>query len=173
MKRFSNLFAAVSLMAFVVLGTAGVADAQRRNERQVRDLVRSLKAQIDDFQYGLDHELRGTSARNDDVENVNESIRNLQTKVDDFEENLNNRRENREDIRGIITAAKDVDAFLARNPQNRRVETNWQGVRTTLNTLASNYGVTTDWGTRVSSIPGTNRDRGGDPIPPRSNAVST
>ena len=173
MKRFGNYLAAVTAVAIFVLGTAGLADAQRRNERQVRDLVRTLNAQIDDFQYGLDHQMRSSSAPSQDVENVHDSIRNLQSKVDDFEENLNARRENRDDVREIINAAKDVDAFLAQNPQNRRMDNNWQSVRTTINNLASNYGVTPDWSTRVSNYPGTTRDDAGNRIPPRSTAVST
>ena len=167
MKRFGNFYAAVALIAFVMLGSAGFADAQRRNERQIRDLVRALNAQIDDFQYGLDYQLRSTSGRTQDVDTVHDSIRNLQTKVDDFEDNLNNRRENREDVREIVNAAKDVDVFLAQHPQNRRIDTNWQSVRSTINSLASNYGVTPDWSTRVSAIPGTTRDRAGDTVPPR------
>jgi hypothetical protein len=167
MKRFGNFFAAVAVLSFVMLGTAGLADAQRRNERQIRDLVRSLNAQIDDFQYGLDYQLRSTSSRNQDVDTVHDAIRNLQTKVDDFEENLNNRRENRDDMREIISAAKEVDVFLAQNPQNRRIDTNWQSVRTTINSLSSNYGVTPDWGTRGSSIPATTpRDQIGGTLPP-------
>src|SRR5688572_7004635 len=81
MRRFGNFFAGMAMMSFVLLGTAGFADAQRRNERQIRDLVRSLNAQIDDFQYGLDYQLRSASSRNQDVENVHDSIRNLQSKV--------------------------------------------------------------------------------------------
>ncbi len=173
MKRFSNLFAVVSVITFVLLGTAVFAQGQRRNERQVRDLVRSLNAQIDDFQFGLDHHLRTTSARSEDVEKMHDSVRNLQTKVDDFDESLASRRENRDDVREIVTAAKDVEAFLAQNPQNRRAETNWQEVRTTINSLASNYGVTPDWSTGVSSYPTAIRDRGGDPVPPpRSTTMS-
>lgn len=161
MKRLGNFLAAMSAIAIVVLGTAGLADAQRRNERQVRDLVRTLNAQIDDFQYGLDHQMRSSSAPSQDVETVHESIRNLQSKVDDFEENLSARRENRDDVREIIDAAKDVDVFLAQNPQNRRMDNNWQSVRTTINSLASNYGVTPDWGTPISDIRGTRRDSSG------------
>ena len=167
MRRFGNFFAAMAVMSFVVLGTAGLADAQRRNERQIRDLVRSLNAQIDDFQYGLDYQLRSSSSRNRDVENVHDSIRNLQTKVDDFEENLNNRKDNRDDIREIITAAKDIDAYLGQNPQNRRIETNWQSVRTSIDSLATNYGVTPDWSSRISATPGVTRDPVGNTVPPR------
>lgn len=172
MKRLGNLLTFLTVAVFV-LGTAGIADAQRRNERQIRDLVRTLNAQIDDFQYGLDYQLRNNTPRNGDVESVHDSIRNLQTKVDDFDENLTNRRENRDDIRAIVDAAKDVDAFLAQNQQGRRIEENWQGVRRTINDLAANYGVTPDWSTRVSNYPGTTRDRTGSTIPPRATVSSS
>jgi hypothetical protein len=172
MKRFGNFYIAVAVMFFAVLGTAGVAEGQRRNERQIRDLVRTLNAQIDDFQFGLDYQLRSTSSHGQDAENVQDSIRNLQSKLDDFEENLNNARENRDDVRQIITAAKDVDAFLAQHPQNRRLESNWQGVRTTITSLASNYGVIPDWSTRISATPGTTRDPIGNTVPPRRSAPS-
>jgi len=173
MKRLSNLLTAVSAIALIVMGTVGIADAQRRNERQIRDLVRTLNAQVDDFQYGLDNHLRSSSARTPDVETVHDTIRNLQSKVDEFEENLNNRRENRDDMRGIIDAAKEVDAFLTGNPQNRRIDTNWQSVRTTINSLASNYGVTPDWSTRGTNYPSTTPDNSNYPTTTRGNNRNT
>ena len=155
MKPPINRFAAIVAMVFLLLGTAGIANAQRRNERQIRDLVRTLNAQIDDFQFGLDNQLKGTSASRAALDDVHDGIRNLQVKVDDLDENLNNRKDNRDDIYEIIAAAKDIDVFLTRNPQNRRIDTNWQGIRTTINTLASNYGVVADWNGRgpTSSAP--------------------
>ena len=145
-----SVYAAVAL---VVFGIAAQADAQRRNERQVRDIVRSLSTKIDDFQYGLDYQLRTTSAARQDVDDVRTSLQNLQAKVDIFDENLNQRRENRDDVQEIIRAAKDVDAFLSQNRQNRRLETDWSVVRDLINRLASNYGVIPDWSRRVSNYP--------------------
>lgn len=156
MKRLGNFYIVIALISFVLLATAGSADAQRRNERQIRDLVRTLNAQVDDFQYGLDYQLRNTSSPVEDVENVHDSIRALQTKIDDLEERLNNRSDNRDDVREIIWAAKEVDTFLVQNPQNRRIQTGWQGIRTTIKSLAANYGVTPDWDTDTAGDqPGT------------------
>ena len=58
MKRFGNLLTALAAIVFVISSTAAIAEAQRKNERQIRDQVRGLNAQIDDFQFGLDHQLR-------------------------------------------------------------------------------------------------------------------
>jgi Sec-independent protein translocase protein TatA len=163
MKRLGKLLSVVSVIAFVVLGTASLADAQRRNERQIRDLVRTLNAQIDDFQYGLDHQLRSTSTATRVVDDAHESIRNLQSRVDDFDESLTQKRENRDDVRSIISAAQEVDRFLVQNPQNQRIDSNWRNVRTTINSLASNYGVNTDWSSTAND-PQTSRDNPRAPV---------
>ena len=161
MRRLSISFA-VSAMIIMITVATGQADAQRRNERQVRDIVRTLNAQIDEFQYGLDHQLRSTSSPSNQVEEMHDNVRNLQTQVDDFEENLNNRRENRDDVRAIIMAAIGVDAFLMGNPQNRKIDTSWQSVQSTISNLASNYGVTPDWKTSASN---TTRDSDVSDVP--------
>ena len=144
MRRLSISFV-IAAMIIVITGAAAQADAQRRNERQIRDYLRSLNAQIDEFQVGLDQQLRSSSAPAQQLDEMHDSVRGLQTGVDDFEENLNNRRDNRDDIRAIIMAAIGVDSFLMSNPQNRKIDTSWQAVRTTIDNLASNYGVTPDW----------------------------
>jgi hypothetical protein len=175
MKRFNKLntaFLVFWVAGLMVIGLAGQADGQRRNERQVRDIVRSLNSKIDDFQYGLDYQLRSSSSDRQDINDVTSSLRNLQDKVSVFEENMMQRRENREDVNEIITAAKDVDAFLAQNRQNRRIETDWTDVRNLVNRLAANYSITPDWSTRISAYPDTTRDRNGNTVPIRSSASS-
>jgi len=154
MKRLGNFVAAAAVLGFVVFGMAGLADAQRRNEREIRDLVRTLNAQIDEFQYGLDNQQRSMSQKDQDDIDALDSIRDLQTKVDDMQENLNNGRDNRDDIREILAAANNVDAYVLRSQPTRRVGASWRAVRTTIDTLASNYGVTPKWTMPVSSIPG-------------------
>src|SRR4030095_3400343 len=70
MKRLGNFYIVIALISFVLLATAGSADAHRRTERQSRALLRTLNAQVDDFQYGLDYQLRTSSSPVEDVENV-------------------------------------------------------------------------------------------------------
>lgn len=153
MKRFRNAFASTLAIGFVLFGLAGAADAQRRNEREVRDLIRSLNAQVDDFQYGLDYDLRNNSTGRVNTADVNRSLRNLQDKVTAFDENFAARRENRDDVNDIVAAAKDVDAALAGVTLNRRLEADWAEVKKSIVSLAANYGVTPDWNGRTSNAP--------------------
>ena len=150
MRRLSIPFV-IAAMILSIIGAAGEADAQRRNERQIRDQLRMLNAQIDEFQYGLDNHLRSSSAPQQQLDEMHDSVRGLQTQVDDFEENLNNRRDNRDDIRAIVMSAIGVDSFLMANPQNRKIDTSWQDVRMTIENLAANYGLTPDWKTSASN----------------------
>ena len=144
----------------LLTGAAATADAQARNERQVRELVRTLTAQVDDFQYGLDYELKNNSAGGRvNSADVNSSLRNLQDKVAALDENFVARRENRNDVQEIVTAAKDVEGSLATVNLNRRLQNDWADLKKTIDSLGANYGVTPDWGSRVSNATrGTNRD---------------
>lgn len=153
MKRFRNAFASTVAIGLMIFGIAGAADAQRRNEREVRDLVRSLNAQVDDFQYGLDYELKNNSSGRANSADVSRSLRNLLEKVTAFENNFAAKRENRDDVNDIVTAAKDVDAAIATLNLNRRLQTDWADVKKSIDSLAANYGVSPDWSGRVSSVP--------------------
>ncbi len=152
MRRLINAFASFAAIGLMVFGVAADADAQRRNDREVRDIVRSLNSQIDDFQYGLEYELKNNSGSRQ-TGGVSRSLQNLQEKVNAFDENFTQRRENRDDINEIVVAAQDVDAFLQQNPQNRRLETDWADVKKSIDSLAANYSVTPDWSGRASGNP--------------------
>jgi hypothetical protein len=151
MKRLRLQASIFALAAVVIFGAAGSADAQRRNEREVRDIVRSLNSKIDDFKFGVDYQMRSSSANSQDVDDLTRSVGSLQSRVDQFDENLRARRENRDDVTAIIEAAKDVDSFIKTNRQNQRIEADWFGVRDLIGRLASNYGVTPDWSGRMST----------------------
>mgnify|MGYP003576835253 CR=1 FL=1 len=153
MRRFSSVCSAFAAIVFMILTIAGHTDAQRRNEREVRDVVRSLTSKIDDFQYGLRYQLESSSADPQIIVDADESIDNLQDKVIVFEENFTRRREVQEDVRNIVTAAQDVEGFLIQNRQNQRIQNNWNEVKGLVDRLASNYDTTPNWTGRVSAVP--------------------
>lgn len=141
MKRLQSVFSVYFTIGLLFLGFAvQTADAQtRRNEREVREIVRSLNAKVDDFQYGLTYRMQNTSADDQEIDNVTNDLKDLQKKIDEFSRNLDGRRENADDVSEILSAAKLVDDFLSGNPQNRRIETDWTDIRSLLERLAGNY----------------------------------
>ncbi len=145
MSRLGKLiFAFIGLFA-VVVGVSVQANAQKRNEREVRDIVRSLNSKIDDFRYTLSYQLKSSSADRQQVSEVTNDLRSLQDKVNAFQTNFEQRRENRDDVSEIVDAARNVDGFMAENPQNGRITTEWTDVKTLVGRLSSNYGITPDW----------------------------
>jgi hypothetical protein len=146
MNRIRSIFSVYLAIGLVLLGAAVDSQAQtRRNEREVRDIVRSLNSKVDDFQYSLNYRMQSGSANRDDATRVSRDLRSLQDKVRKFQDNLDGRRENADDIRDIMGAARSIDQFLYDNSQNRKIETDWEGIKSLLERLASNYSVYPDW----------------------------
>nr|HQU92929.1 hypothetical protein [Pyrinomonadaceae bacterium] len=130
MKRFSNAFLSLAAIFTVVVGLGLSAEAQTRNQREVRDLVRSLTAQVDDFQYGLEYELKNNAAGSrSNASELNNGLRQLQDAVTAFDDNFQSKRENRNDVNDIIAAASVVERGLGSISTNRRLETDWQDVK--------------------------------------------
>ncbi len=157
MKRFSNAFLSFAAIFAVVLSFGFSAHAQTRNQREVRDLVRSLSAQVDDFQYGLEYELKNNSAGSRSNSNeLNTGLRQLQDAVSTFDDNFQGKRENRDDVNDIIAAASVVERSLGIISVNRRIETDWQDVKKNITSLAANYGVVARFDGRISGSSNSN-----------------
>ena len=162
MKRFRNALFAIVGLSLTFAGAAASADAQdSAKDRQVSLLVRTLVAQVDDFQYGLNYELKNNPPAGAPVNagDVNRTLRNLQAKVSEFDENFARKRDNRDDVGFIITAARDVDGALATIQLDQRLQNDWAEVKKSVDSLAVHYGITPNWNYRISNATrGTKRD---------------
>jgi outer membrane murein-binding lipoprotein Lpp len=168
MKRIASMFSVFAVVGMVFLGLAGQADAQKRNERETRDIVRSLNSKVDDFKYNLDYQLKSASMDQDSVTDVSTDLRDLKDKIKIFETNLNARRENRDDVSDIVQAANNIDDFLETNQQSRKLQNDWMAIRGLLDRLANSYGVSADQGSSNSNYPSTSRDPDNYPAPTRT-----
>ena len=165
MKRFSNAFLSFAAIFTVVVGLGLTAEAQTRNQREVRDLVRSLTAQVDDFQYGLEYELKNNSAGSrSSATELNNGLRQLQGAVTTFDDNFQAKRENRNDIQDIVAAASVVERSLGSITVNRRLETDWADVKKNITSLAANYGVVARFDGRMPGSVASSNDPYGDPV---------
>lgn len=141
MKRIASMFSVFAVVGMLFLGLAGQADAQRRNERETRDIVRSLNSKVDDFKYNLDYQLKSASMDSDAVGDISSDLRDLMDRIEAFETNLNAKRENRDDVTVIVRAADSVDDFLETSPQSRKLQNDWMAIRGLIDRLANSYGV--------------------------------
>lgn len=165
MKLFRSAVLSFGVLSLIFLGMAANSNAQARNERQVRDLIRSLNSQVDDFKYGLEYDLKNNTAGRVNTADVTRSLRELQDRVSAFDDNFVAKRENRDDVNEIVDAAKDVEGSLRTLTLNRRLENDWTDLKKTISDLAANYGVTPEWNGRISNA---SRRTSIDPIPARS-----
>lgn len=145
MKRASNFVRAFAVVSAFVLVFTGLTSAQTRNEREVRDALRSLNSNLDNFESNIRFQMQSASSDAGRLSQVTDDIRSMRDRIYDYQDNLDARRENRDDVKAIVDAARSLDQFMISNPQNRRVSDDWQAVRKQLDRLASNYGVVNNW----------------------------
>lgn len=146
MSRFRSVFAVYVAIGLMLCGFAAQTNAQRtRNEKEIRNIVRNLNSKVDDFRYSLQYGLKNSSVDDQDADTAENYLSTLDGKIRDFENNLNQRRENADDVSDILNAAKGINDFLVGNRINNTVQKDWTSVRTLLDQLASNYNVSWNW----------------------------
>lgn len=152
MSRFRKTISIYLAIGLFFFSFAAQASAQRiRNERDVRNIIRSLNSKIDDLQSSLRFGLRNSAVNRQMAEAAEKDVAGLSRKVRDFEMNFYQRRENSEDVRDILLAAKPISDFLEINRVNNTVQRDWAEIRNLLDQLAANYGVSWNWTTGNSS----------------------
>src|SRR3982750_1812560 len=137
MKRAVDRFSALLAVIVLAAGLFGSANAQQKNERQVRDLIRSLNSQVDNFQFTVEDDMQRNSAGQQEIADLSASLANLQLRLTAFEDNLTERRENRDDVNEIITSAQDVDGFFKRQQPNPKVSQQWSDIKNTIGRLSA------------------------------------
>ncbi len=170
MIRFKVVFSSYLMFGLMIFGFAAQADAQGiRNERNVRDITRSLNSKIDDFKFNLDNELSRNSISRDEETEINNNLRDFETSLDKFEDKFQRRRENAEDVRDVLSAAKSVNDFLISKRLAATAEKDWASIRSLLERLASNYQVAWNWNEGNQTYPNDNTNSNNYPAT-RSNS---
>ena len=134
------------LMAgLLFLGFAAEASAQTRNERNVRDIVRSLYSKIDDLKFTIENEFsRNSVSREEEIE-VNDGLRELEKSLSQFDSKFQRRRENTDDVTNVLAAAKVINNLLSGKRFGIPLDREWTGARGLLERLASNYQLAWNW----------------------------
>lgn len=157
MNRLKSVFSVYLAIGLMIFGIAAQADAQtRRNQREIRDIVRSLSSKIDDFRYGLTYQMRNNSVDRREIQDVENDLKDLQKNVRTFSDNLDQKRENADDVSTILDAAQRIDDYLQENPPNRKLESDWANVQNLLNRLSSNYNVSANTNSGRTNFPDDN-----------------
>lgn len=156
MKRLSSSVIYFAALGLVFLGLSVTVDAQKRNEREVRDLLRNLNAQVDDFQYGLDYELDNNGGNRSS--SVDRNLNDVKEALNIFQGNFQRKRENDADVNGIVSAAQRVESDIRSLSVNRKLQTDWDAIKSNINKLGSNYGVIPRWNRAISNTSSNSSD---------------
>ena len=146
MSRYKSVFPVYLIVGLAIFGFALETNAQTvRNERNVRDIVRSLNSKIDDFKYTIDNEFSRNSGSRDQEDEINDNLRDFEASINQFEDKFQKRRENADDVTKVLSAAKTINSNLSGKRFGVTVDRDWTSIRGLLERLASNYQLDWNW----------------------------
>lgn len=135
----------MAIVVAVFSSAAVEANAQKRNERDVKDALRALNSSVSDFEDGLRDRMRSSSANSNDIAQASDDVRELRDRISHFQRNFESKRENRNDVIDIVESAEGIQSFLDNEPQNRQIDQSWSNVKRQIDRISSNYGITNSW----------------------------
>ena len=152
MSKFRSVFSVYLMAGLMVFGLLSQAEAQGvRNERNVRDILRSLNSKVDDFRLSIDNEFSEGSISGDEENDFNDDLQNFEDSLKQFDDKFQRRRENADDVTSVLSSAKRINDFANARRFRSTAQRDWANVRTLLDRLASNYQVAWNWKDGVSN----------------------
>ena len=153
MNKFKKVFSGYLTVILLITGFVTATNAQRnRNNRDVRDTVRSLNSKIYDFQNNLSGEFRNNNNRQD-RNKLEDYLRKMDNELRDFEAQFNRQSETDKDVKTILDQATKADAIIGRLSFSQKTYSQWTEIRTLLGKLADNYNVYWDASDRNRNYP--------------------
>lgn len=155
MSRLKSVFSFYLVFGLMIAGfLTTAANAQNnRNEREIRDVLRSLNSKLDDFQNNFSNEIRRSSSSREDRQDLEDQMRIFEFKVQDFQVNFDRKRETDQDVLAILDEAKKANDIIDRMSFSQRTFNFWTDVRYQLDRLAANYNVSFNWKNGTSRTP--------------------
>lgn len=165
MKRLRGIISFYLMVGFVFFGLSLQANAQNKNGREIRDLIRQLGNKIDTFQMDASNQLRRNSRIDrQEKERFEDNVQDLRDDLRDFETQFNRQSETAENLTEVLQSAKNVNDFVKFNSINSRTDRDWEEVISLLDRLSANYNVNWDWDGGVSNNPNDDDDYNNNPI---------
>lgn len=155
MSRLKSVFSFYLVFGLMIAGfLTTAANAQTyRNEREIRDVLRSLNSKLDDFQTNFSNEIRRSSSSREDRQDLEDQLRMFEFKVQDFQVNFDRKRDNDQDVLAILDEAKKANDIINRMSFSQKTFNFWTDVRYQLDRLAANYNVSFNWKNGTSRTP--------------------
>lgn len=139
-------------LAAVLLTTSGYAQ-RRLNDTQVRNLLNRIEQRSTTFQNSLNLALDRTRFDRTRRENeINRFVSDFTASTAQLRDRFDNGRIDNRDVEDVLTRANYINSFVARERLDSRTQSNWNALRTDLNTLARAWNINWDWNNAAYSI---------------------
>ncbi|HEY0427652.1 MAG TPA: hypothetical protein VGC76_07695 [Pyrinomonadaceae bacterium] len=142
----------IVLFAVFILGltTAINIDAQIRpytaTDAQVQSLLSRIETRTDSFRRSVNTALDSSSLNGTDSEDtIVNYISEFETATDTLKGNFDSRRSVDSDVEDVLNRASYINQFMQNNRLTASAQSNWNYLRTDLNTLARYYAVSWNW----------------------------
>lgn len=138
------------VIVLLVLAISSVsAQAQRKHstaDRPVSSTFQRLRKSHNRFQASLNaalvNERIDQTRPENDINTFDPGFRNT---LDQSQDQFNRHRLSEVDVQNLMQKATLVNGFISRNSLNKKVQSDWNAVRTDLNSLANAYGIIWQW----------------------------
>ena len=166
MREMRNALKLFLIFGLFLTGSLSQVNAQPGGSQlQVNNILRNLNVKIDTFRNDLDNEYRRASTTQGDEREINRNLDNLQDSLSDFQQKVDRRTGTADDVRQILSIAKNIDDFVAQSGFPSRIQRLWTDSRDLFSQLASAYGVSPYWNSGGSPNPRRNNYPTGNPYP--------
>lgn len=151
-----------TILSFAAIGSAvSVAKAQNpprlyATKRQVQTLLNRIENKTDVFQAEVERSFTSDARTTNREDRISDLIGDFENATDTLRVRVNSRQTLVGEVDDVFNRAGRINNFVLRNRLNSRAQSQWSGIRTDLNTLASYYRIAWNWNNMPSNDGGWN-----------------
>lgn len=136
-------FTLIAFLFSAVFSVSAQTRAYRVTDNQVNTVISRIETRTDTFRQQVERyfDRNQTSNREQLLSYVND----FENSTDELRNNFTSRRSSINDVQEVLNRAATIDSFVRNNRVNNNIQTQWNLVRTDLNTLAGYYRVSWNW----------------------------
>ena len=164
MKKLNFIAVIAFAMTMMSLTTSAQVVGGGYRDRQVRDLLARIETRTDSFKREIDLSINRTPISGTSREDrIADFIAAFETSTDALRRNFASNQNINGDVNDVLSRALYINRFMSRNRLSTRAQSEWNYLRTDLNSLARIYSVTWDWNRMpdYGPAPGTGGGYGG------------
>lgn len=158
-NRFIN-FTLFTILFSMALSVSGQIRSYRVTDRQVQTLINRIETRTDtyrrEFERVFDNNRNNSTQLREEVTSL---VNDFENSTDELKNNFTSRTSSEKDVREVLNRAALINTFMRNNRVSTAAQTQWNLIRTDLNTLANYYRVSWNWNTIPTD---TNYPRGFD-----------